>query len=294
MSRFGLTALLLCALTGCDRKPLTISLTPSSGVMAVGLSQQFTAIGHYSNGKNLPLTDATWSVSKPDVISISATGVVTAKAPGKAQVVAQVEGSTVLATVMVTPLAVQSIILEPLDPRIPMGNTLTLTPTVTYTNRTVLTLRDGAQAPGIEYHTLWHSSNDAVASVDVNGVVTMHQAIGSATITLSLGEVEASVVVTAAQPTLSALSITASQPARSGADPSILWLRRGESLQLNANATNSTGSSVTADKLTWDSDDASIVVFRGPGLITAVSPGQTRVFVSSGGVTGERSVMVEE
>ncbi len=289
-------ALLLSLTAGCSRKPQVVTLSPTSGVIAVGLSQQFTPTGYFANGKVLPLSGAQWTVSKPDVITVTGSGMVTAHTAGQAMLIATVDGFTVQAPITVTPLAVQSISLSPPSATIPLGNTLTLIPTVHYTDNRSVTLKEGAQAPAIEYHTLWHSDNDAVASVDENGVVTVHQASGSATISMGLGNVMGAVKVSAVPAMINKVFINAPTHGQPDGDSGHVQLRRGATLQLHAMGTNSmdiTSELNTAQtQLTWLSDDPSIITISPTGLVTAVAEGETRITLSAGGMETAQGVIV--
>jgi len=294
--QISLIILSLALSASCSRKPTTVTISPSSGVIAVGLSQQFTPTGYYANGKVQPLAGAQWQVSKPEIISVTPSGMVTARSAGRAILIAVVDGFTVQAPITVTPLAVQSIQLTPNPTTIALGNTLTLIPTVHYTDNRSVTLNPGAQAPGIEYHTLWHSDNDAIASVDENGVVSVHQASGSAIISMGLGSVLGEVKVNAAPAIINKLIINAPPHGLPDGDNGTIHLHVGTTLQLHAIGTSSMGITSELDRaqtqFTWLSEDPSIITISPTGVVTAVAEGETRITLSAGGIEAAQSVMV--
>lgn len=77
---------------------LSIAVTPATPTVAVGLTQQMTATGTYSDGKSAAITSGlTWSAKGTNISVLSATGLVTGKAIGSDTVTATVgtvSGST--------------------------------------------------------------------------------------------------------------------------------------------------------------------------------------------------------
>jgi alpha-tubulin suppressor-like RCC1 family protein len=70
---------------------LSIAVTPATPTVAVGLTQQMTATGTYSDGKTAAITTGlTWSVKGTNISVLSATGLVTGKAIGTDTVTATV------------------------------------------------------------------------------------------------------------------------------------------------------------------------------------------------------------
>lgn len=286
----------LTGLSGCNRKPTTVSLNPTSGVLAVGLTEQFTPMGYYSNDKELPLTDATWSIARPDIASVSATGLVTAHNVGKTELVATVAGFTVKAPITVTPVAVQSIELTPSGATVALGTTFTFIPNVHYSDGSSQLLGNGAQAPNSRYHTLWHSDNAEVASVDENGVVTAHQASGSATISMGLGEVIGMAKVKVTPASISNIYVSTVDGVVTPGTGNV-HVKVGNSLQLTALGTSSTNItselSKSGNKVTWECEDPSIAIISSNGVVKGVNQGNSRIRLSSSGFRSEIGVIVE-
>jgi uncharacterized protein YjdB len=78
----------------------SITVTPANPTVAVGGTQQFQAIGNYTDGSSKDVTSsATWSSSAKKVASIEAAGLAKGLAPGAATITAKmgsVSGSAVL------------------------------------------------------------------------------------------------------------------------------------------------------------------------------------------------------
>ncbi len=74
---------------------LSITVTPNPVTIVGGATQQFTAIGNYSDASTVDLTaTATWSSSAPTVASIAAGGLATGVAPGSTNISAVYESIT--------------------------------------------------------------------------------------------------------------------------------------------------------------------------------------------------------
>src|SRR6266852_5757793 len=101
---------------------VAITISSPGPTIPNGSSQQFTAMGTYSDGSTHFLTSmATWTSLNPSVASISSSGLATGLAPGTTTIQAasgSVSGSTPLT---VTAATLVSIAVAPADPSIPKG-----------------------------------------------------------------------------------------------------------------------------------------------------------------------------
>jgi len=80
----------------------SLTVTPPQATLITGASQGLAVTGAIADGTTADLTtQAAWSSSAPAVATVSAAGVVTALAPGTAQIVAAYGGQTAAATVTV-------------------------------------------------------------------------------------------------------------------------------------------------------------------------------------------------
>jgi hypothetical protein len=82
----------------------SISLSPLNVSIAQGSSQQFSALGTYSDGSTQDLTTtATWSSSDTSIFTVGANGLAVGVGPGSATIVATSSGVSGSTTVTVTP-----------------------------------------------------------------------------------------------------------------------------------------------------------------------------------------------
>src|SRR5262249_39943083 len=91
-------------LTVTSSPPVSITVTPANPIVAVGLTQQFTAIGKYADNSTRDLTStATWSSEDATIGTISSTGLATTVAPGITAIQAKVGSLSGGAVLGVTP-----------------------------------------------------------------------------------------------------------------------------------------------------------------------------------------------
>ena len=90
----------------------SISLTPAASSLAKGLSRNFTAVGHYSDGTTAAVSGATWSATGT-AATISSTGVASAIAVGTSVIHAAKGGITAATTLTVTAAQLLSVSISP-------------------------------------------------------------------------------------------------------------------------------------------------------------------------------------
>lgn len=140
----------------------SISVAPANKTLAPGMTQQYTATGTYSDNSTQDLTaSSAWTSSSVGVASVSPGGLVTATAPGTANVSASVGGTTGAAGLHVSPLRL--ITVRPLLSIMRTGGTRSLTATGRFANGVTATIND---------QVTWSSTNPGVAGVSPQGVVT--------------------------------------------------------------------------------------------------------------------------
>ena len=154
--------------------PAVVQLTPPTASVAVGATQNISAVVRDAAGTQITPTPAlTWSTSASTVATVSSAGVVSAVSPGTATITARTS-SGVAGTTTITVFAVAATLqLTPSPVSIGIEQMLQL----------VATVRDatGAQITPTPALT-WESSALTVATVSTSGVVT-GVSFGSATVT---------------------------------------------------------------------------------------------------------------
>ena len=128
----------------------------------------------------------------------------------------------------------------------------------------------------------WSSSNVNVATVSATGLVTAIAA-GTATISVTCGEVSANCEITVVNPIVDADQIVLNIESAE--------LNIGETVQLEATVLPED----TTDKtLTWSSSNENVATVSEEGVVTAIAEGNAVITVSCGGVSAECEVTVTE
>ncbi|MGN0254414.1 MAG: Ig-like domain-containing protein, partial [Chordicoccus sp.] len=167
--------------------PTGLAVTPKTSTIASNQTVQMTATATYSDATTEDISGTvTWTSSDPTVATVSSNGLVTAVKEGSVTITASVADSAVTAsaTVTVKNAAPTKITLTPSESSLLAGTTTTLTPSYepSNVNESLIQLT-------------WKSSDEKVATVDSDGVVTA-VSDGTATITATYGSVSATATIT--------------------------------------------------------------------------------------------------
>lgn len=174
-----------------------ITVSPNAATLIKGQTAQLSAVVT-ANDPSVAKT-VTWASSNAAVATVSATGLVTAVAPGAATITATSTADANFkagAQITVTGLGVRSVRVSPDNAIVPTGSTLQLVANV------------DADA-GVARTVTWASSNAAVATVSTSGVVTGVSA-GTAAITATStvdNTVSGAAAITVRNPTPATVSI---------------------------------------------------------------------------------------
>jgi uncharacterized protein YjdB len=256
-----------------------IVLTPASVTLAaVGTTQQFAAEAFDANAMSLVTQPAfTWTSSQTAVATIDAgTGLATAVGNGTTTITASAGGVDGTAALTVSQ-AVASIVVTP------SNATLSALGAV---QQFTAEARDAGGLPLAPQPVItWTSSATGVATIDQSGRATAagngattitasaHGVQGTATLTVS--QSLASIVVSPANPTLSAL---------------------GATQQFTAEARDASGQPLTTQPtFSWTSSQTSVAtVGVTTGLATAIANGTTTITASAAGVDGTTTLTVTQ
>jgi trimeric autotransporter adhesin len=252
----------------------SISVTPVNPSIPVGINQQFTATGTYSDGSHFDITTVVaWTSSNTAVATVSSTGLATSLATGAATITAasgSISGSTTFTGSSAT---LSSISVTPANPSLPVGVPRQFTATGTYS--------DGSSFDVTALVT-WSSSNTAVATVSSTGMATT-LATGTATITAASGSISGSTTLTGNSATLSSISVT----------PADASIPVGISRQFTATGAYSDGSSFDITALvTWSSSSPALAAMSSTGMVTGIARGAVTITATSGAVTGSTILTV--
>ena len=258
---------------GPTSKLASISVTPANPSIPVGVTQQFTASGTYSNGKSHDITMlVTWRSSQTTVATVSSGGLVTPVAKGTATIIAtsgKISGRMVLTVTSEIPY---SIAVTPPNLTLPVKSSHQFKATGRYT--------DGASYD-ISKRVTWVSSDPSIATINESGLATA-VAPGTATMTATAGTVSGSQTLTVTS-LLSSISVTPTDPS----------MAEGSYRLFTATGKYSDGTSeVIRSQATWSSSDTTVVTVTYGGLVTAVAPGTATITVTQGSIWGHTTVTV--
>ena len=262
------------ALTVAAPALVSIAVTPGSASIALGLAQQFTATGTYTNGSTQNLTaSATWSSSSPGVATVNSAGLATSVAQGSTTITATSSGISGSATLIVGAPQLVSIAVTPATASVALGRTQQFAATGTYTDGSSQNLTGSAA---------WSSSAPGTATVNSTGLATS-TAQGATTIAASVGAISGSATLTVTAPELTSIAVT----------PSTASVALGLTRQFTATGTYTDGSTqnLTASA-SWSSSLTGVATINATGLATSVGQGGTTITATSGTVSGTATLTV--
>lgn len=244
----------------------SIKVTPTSASISVGQTQQFAATGTFSDGSTTNLTSTVmWTSSSPTVAAVGTTGLARGVAAGSTTVTAASGLISGNATLSVSVPALISIAITPSNPSVPLGQTVQLTATGTYSDGGTQNLTSSA---------IWSSSALGITTVSSTGLANSY-GVGSATITASLDGVSGQTILTVSPSTLVSVlisPITASIP-----------LGAGQQFAASGTFTDGNVQNVTGAVI-WSSTAPSVATINTMGLATSTGTGATSILASSGSI----------
>jgi hypothetical protein len=174
-----------------------IAIAPANPSIAKGATQQFTAIGTFSDSSTQDLTtQVTWASSDISKASISSSGLAQGVDVGTSTISASLENISSSTTLTVTPAVLVSIAVSPTNQVIFNGSTQQFTAMGIYSDDTEQVMTESVT---------WTSSNTGVATISnaagSNGKANA-VASGTATITATSGNIAGSTMLTISEWTL--------------------------------------------------------------------------------------------
>jgi hypothetical protein len=164
-------------MTSCD-SPIapvpvaSVEIIAPAGTLVVGETMQAAAIVRDARGNELAGRPIEWSSSDDLTATVSASGLITAVAAGPVTITARSEGQAGHLVLSILPVPVASVTVSPDTATLEIGDTRQLT----------ATLRDAAGAVLTGRTVVWTSSDETIARVAEDGLVSA-VAEGAATIT---------------------------------------------------------------------------------------------------------------
>jgi hypothetical protein len=258
------------ALTVTAANLVSLTVTPATKQIPIGTSQNFVAMGTFSDGTKFPLDPSavTWTTTNSAIATVASAGGTTGLAEGVVGVTATNAATGIAGRAILTvgDETLVSIAVTPPSVSMPKGLTEALTATGTYSDDSTFDLTGLAT---------WSTSAGGVAKVSnatgSAGVATA-EGVGTATLTATLSGVKGSATVTVTAALLTSVAVT----------PLTASLPNGTTLALTATGTYSDGSSKNITKsVTWTSASPTTVAVSNAtgsiGVATALGVGTTIV-----------------
>jgi len=250
----------------------SIAVSPNQSSVPVGVSEQLSAMGTFTDGSTMDLTGTvTWTATPATSVALNGAGMLKGMAVGTAQVSAQSQGVTGQASVTVMPPALVSIAVTPNQSDVPVASTEQLTATGSYT--------DGSAA-NITALATWSTIPAAFATVNATGMVS-GISVGNVQVSAAYqGKVGQALV---SVPNLIFITVT----------PNPSSLPKGTDEQLTATGLYSDGFKSDLTQLAlWQTNPASTATINDTGALKGMAVGPAHITAQYQGITGNASVTV--
>ena len=252
----------------------SLTITPQDSLISLGATQQFSAIGLYTDGTVQGLTSsATWSSLASGIASINGSGVATGLSQGNSTIQVSFGSQSSSTTVTVGPPTLAAITITPAAATIALGATQQYDAVGTYTDGSTRDITGAVE---------WSSAPNGIADESSTGLATTIGQ-GAVTITATTGLISASGTLTVGPPVLLSLSVA----------PGTVSVDVGGTQQLTATGTYSNGTTQNlSSSVTWTSSRSGIVSVSTTGQATAQAIGTAVITVISGSVSGTSAFAV--
>jgi len=248
-----------------------VEVTPPSPTVRAGATVALTARARDANGNIVPVSPLAWSTSNALVATVSATGVVSATAPGTARIAVSARGVSATATVTVTERPVASLAMTPAVAAVRVGGTVLIRAQPL----------DADNVPLVGRPIAWTSSDPTVARVDAAGTVT-GVAPGAVTIVATCEGRTAQSAVTITLPPIQTVTVTPSQDT----------LPVGTDRQFAVTLRDAAGVALLGRVVVWSSSNVAVAAVTATGNVIALQPGSAIISASSEGRVGSATVVV--
>ena len=255
---------------------VSIAVLPADSTIAQNTTEQFSAIGTFSDGSTHNLTsEVAWTSSNTVAASIGgSTGVAKGLSPGTTTITATLGTVTGNTTLDVTNATIVSISVTPTGRTIAPTTELSFTATGTFSD---------SSTQVITTDSTWTSSDTAVATVGPEGVATA-VAAGTTNITAAFGGKSGSSLLTVSSVTLKSIAVA----------PPAAVLAPASTLSYTATGTFSDGSTANVtDSVTWSSSATNVASISSFGQVTGQSAGTATITAQQGSVSGTAALVVD-
>jgi trimeric autotransporter adhesin len=256
---------------------VSLAVNPGSASIAKGGSQQFAVTGTYSDGSRQNLTSSVGWTSSSAVASIASGGLASGQEVGAATITATSGSISGSATLSVGQAVLVAMAVTPTNASLAMGTTLPLVATGTYSDGSTLVVTNTAG---------WSTADSSFATVNNQGVAGS-VALGSTTVTATLGTISGVTTVTVNPAVLVSIAVT----------PAVPVIPLGTAQTFTATGTYTDGSTQNiSSTVEWSSDTTGVsTISTGgptPGVASGGGVGSANITASEGGVSGSTTVTV--
>jgi uncharacterized protein YjdB len=252
----------------------SITVRPVNKKIVPFTSQQFQAIGTYTDGSTHNVTGLSWTSSDTAVATIGGSGRAKALTPGSTTITATLGSISGLTTLDVSNATIVSISVTPSGRTIAPGTRLTFAAIGVFSDHTTQVITSDCT---------WASDNHAVATVGAGGTAT---AIGpgTANISATFDGVSGMAPLNISSATLSSISVT----------PASAVLAPTTSTNCVATGTFSDGSTqVITNIVIWTSSAPNLASVNRAGRVTAQSQGNATITAQLGSLNANCAIVVD-
>jgi uncharacterized protein YjdB len=251
----------------------TVSITATASTVKAGKTAQFSAQAKDASGNALTGKLIAWTSSNASVATITQDGTLTAVSAGSDVVTAASEGKTADFQVTVTRAAVATIVLVISPSQLAQGQSIPAVATVT----------DSTGKPVTDAAIIWSSSDQTVATVNGNGLVTAAGA-GTARIDARAEGITGSLNVTVVGVPVATVTVTLSSAT----------INVGQSGQASVVTKDGQGNTVFGRAIAWSSSDTTVATVSSAGVYTGRKAGTTTISATSEGKQGTAQLTVTD
>jgi uncharacterized protein YjdB len=263
---------LTLSFAACSKGPASLDISPKK-VKIYGLERSSRLTGRLLDKEGQPLTDPgpiVWTSAKPDVVSVDSTGRLVAKAEGTTAVTATYKKLSIKIPVEILDVNVLSV--SPVQANLigPIGTRLNL----------LLTIKNSKNKP-IDLKVAWSSSDDKVATVSQDGVVTS-VAPGAVTVAAKIGDLQA----------ISDLKVELKEITRLEIKPATAIVRVGDGQHFEIVAYGADSLPIEGAFAFFESSNPSVATVDGSGQATGLSRGAAVIRARLGTTQAEATLLV--
>jgi uncharacterized protein YjdB len=249
----------------------TVAVSPTSKNVLVAQTVPLTATVKDSVGNVVTDRVVTWGSSNAAVVTVSTTGVVTAVAPGTADITATSETKNGTSTITVGLVPVSSVVVQPSPATI----------TLTATAQLAAVTKDSIGGVLTGRAVTWGTSDATTVSVSSSGLITALK-LGTATITATSEGKSGTSLVTVTK--IPVASVTVAPPVKA--------MLVTQTFSLTPTVKDSVGNVVTDRPVSWGSNNTPVATVSAAGVVTAVAPGTAIITATSETKSGTSTITV--